>query len=500
MDQVILVDDGVRAISVSQNVGRIEHRILVKPVTVVTKRQMVLLVEGMIHTPEDFVKILAVWPAECHLTRRGISQWHELQEIDDGGVAGSPSLRRCQYSSGSWISNVAETSPLVTSKEKRLVFSDWTAECTPELIALKLIASLILSGEIRIPASGVEHSIAQKFKRIAVEFIGAGLRHYVHYASGVLPKGRAVIAGLDAEFLERIRKREWLIDVGVFIHEIAAVELVTDLILARAVRRNGHASGKRLGITLVYSGSAGPHRSRNEQSELRRVTSIERKVQHTLLLDYLLKRRCRGIHLDFLAGNGNNFRGHAQLQTEIHRERLIRKQFNPAILRSAEAPCLDGQGIFRRLKGRNDVEPLGIRQGSAGESRALLGGDDFRGRDGGSGGVRNPADNASQTLSMRKQRSEQKSKKGNHSVLLHFCFPFRGQPGTTVSAEPGNARSPGASTTRLRLPHQELNKPQNSLERLHCLIIAIYRLNSSVEMDIRGAVSGCQPGNSKALV
>jgi hypothetical protein len=45
-------------------------------------------------------------------------------------------------------------------------------------------------------------------------------------------------------------------------------------------------------------------------------------------------------------------------------------------------------------------------------------------------------------------------------------FPFRGQPGGCTPAMPNLRGVPGASTTRLRLSHHEINMTQHSLRTI----------------------------------
>ena len=72
----------------------------------------------------------------------------------------------------------------------------------------------------------------------------------VHHRPRVLTVFRGVVAGLDTEFLKRIWHGERLIDIRIFIDVIAAVELVTDLILPCPIDRDGHRAGKGFGYPL----------------------------------------------------------------------------------------------------------------------------------------------------------------------------------------------------------------------------------------------------------
>ena len=137
---------------------------------------------------------------------------------------------------------------MIPRKKERPVVNNRTADGASKLVALELISPLVFgrdSGPVRqtrrqggkeVP--GVENRIAQELKRIAVEFIGAGLRNNVDDGPRVLPVLGGVIAGLNAEFLERIREWKRLVDIRVLINVVAAIQLVADLVLPRAVGRN----------------------------------------------------------------------------------------------------------------------------------------------------------------------------------------------------------------------------------------------------------------------
>ena len=102
--------------------------------------------------------------------------------------------------------------------------NDGAAESAAKLIALDAIGSGRRGKEIL----SVEHGIAIELESIAVEIICAGLGDNVHDAARVGAIFRAVVAGLYAEFLERVRERKGLIDVGVFVDIVTAVKLIAN--------------------------------------------------------------------------------------------------------------------------------------------------------------------------------------------------------------------------------------------------------------------------------
>ncbi len=56
-----------------------------------------------------------------------------------------------------------------------------------------------------------------------MKLIGTGLGDDIHHSSSILAVFRAVVAGLHAELLKRVRHREGLINVRILVDVIAAV-------------------------------------------------------------------------------------------------------------------------------------------------------------------------------------------------------------------------------------------------------------------------------------
>ena len=335
---------------------------------------------------------------------------------------------------------------------------DGAAESAAILIALDAIGSARRGKEIL----GVEHRIANEFEGVSVETVCARLGDDVNDAASVGAVLRAVVAGLDAEFLERVGERKGLIDVGVFVHVVAAVELVADGILAGSICGESDGPGESLGGTLIGTSIRRVDRSGDKQSQLRGIAAVQRELRNALLFDDLLQDGRRRIHLESIARHRDHFRGHAQLQAHVYGKRLIREQGNPTFLGDAEALRLHAQVVGRRLQGGNHIEPLRISHGVAKKTPTHFCRGDLRARDWGSSGISDPADDTPQALRVQKQRREQKSEKNKWHILFHVCLPFRGRPATFVSTGPAGRGVPGASTTRLRLSHHGLNATENS--------------------------------------
>src|SRR4029077_17276092 len=95
-----------------------------------------------------------------------------------------------------WVSIRAGLGALITHEKEQVVFGDGPAERAAVLIAFQRVAR----GGKEIP--GVELIIADKFKEVAVEFIGAGLRDGADPAArSASAAGGAHSAGFDFEFL-----------------------------------------------------------------------------------------------------------------------------------------------------------------------------------------------------------------------------------------------------------------------------------------------------------
>ncbi len=158
------------------------------------------------------------------------------------------------------------------------------------------------------------------------------------------------------------------------------------------------------------------------------VAAIERQFGDALLLNNLLDCGRGHVHLQGVAGNGDDFRRRAQLQAKVHRERLIREQNNSAFLRGAKPGRFYCQVIRCGLQRRNDKKSFGIRHSCAREPRAHLHGSYFGIRDGSAFGVGDPAGDAAETLRLRQYRNQQEREDNEQDMLLHFCLPFRGVP------------------------------------------------------------------------
>src|SRR5258708_26428702 len=105
---------------------------------------------------------------------------------------------------------------LKSAKEKELVLDDPAASDAPELVALQRVA--LWRG--RLP--GIELVVAEKIKKVAMETIAARFGDDVHNAARMQSVLRRQRTGLDAEFLNRVRERNWKIHIAEDVIVVAA--------------------------------------------------------------------------------------------------------------------------------------------------------------------------------------------------------------------------------------------------------------------------------------
>src|SRR5258708_7528889 len=121
--------------------------------------------------------------------------------------------------------------------------------------------------------------------------VGAGFGNDVDDRAGSAPIFRAVVVGLNAELLERVRIGEWIVDVGVMIDITSAVEMVVDAIAAGTARRDRLRAGVASTLNGVAAAAGIPGvqigRAGREQNQCRCVASVQREIDNLPLPDYL---------------------------------------------------------------------------------------------------------------------------------------------------------------------------------------------------------------------
>src|SRR6266702_4503656 len=119
-----------------------------------------------------------------------------------------------------------------------------------KLVPLKEVARLD-SIQIAEVVCRIEDTVSDVLKRVTVERIGSAARDDVHDAAGILAVLCVVVAGLNAELLQHVRKGKRGVHVGVLVDVIASVEHVVNLIRPRSIDGHGGDDRKCLGLALI---------------------------------------------------------------------------------------------------------------------------------------------------------------------------------------------------------------------------------------------------------
>src|SRR3989442_1170677 len=99
--------------------------------------------------------------------------------------------------------------------------------------------------EVRL---GVEVTVAQEFKRRAVELSASRSGDDIYHSAGALAVLGVVVTGLNAELLQCVREGERSVHIGHLIDIVSAVEKVVRLVGQRSVHAGDYGGGKRLSI------------------------------------------------------------------------------------------------------------------------------------------------------------------------------------------------------------------------------------------------------------
>src|ERR1035437_8904592 len=177
-------------------------------------------------------------------------------------------------------------------------------------------------GEVRL---GVEESIAQELKCVAMELACAGLDDDVDHRSCALPEFSIVVAGLNAELLQRVREWKRRIGVGHFIHVVAAVQKVILLGGERSVGTGDYSNGKCLSTSLVGSVAlvAGVGDTGNQCDERGCISAVQGQIDDASLVDDLRQGTRGGVDLRSISGDTDGDRGRADHELDIDGSRLV---------------------------------------------------------------------------------------------------------------------------------------------------------------------------------
>ena len=212
--------------------------------------------------------------------------------------------------------------------------------------AAKLVAvDVIRRGREKGPR--VEVAIAQELKRVAMKAAAAGFGDDVDHRAGALTVRGVVVAGLNAEFLYRVGERERRIDVGHFIHVVAAVQEVVRLVRQRSVSAGDDRSRECLPISLVdpIALVGGIDHSSHQRDQRGCISAVQRKIDDASLVDDLRQGASLGVHLRQLAGNGDGLRRRSNFQSDIGGQLLIGLQHDVGLGIGLKTRCGNRQRI-----------------------------------------------------------------------------------------------------------------------------------------------------------
>ena len=213
----------------------------------------------------------------------------------------------------------------------------------------------------------VELAIAQVLERPAVKAVGARARDDVDDGAGVVAVGGAVVAGLDAEFLQRVRKREALVLLEIRVRVARAVEPVGVLPLTGAVGRDAHRAGDGFGRLVA---DRAHHRARNQRLQPRNFAARDRQLDDARVIDDLGNGRGADVHLRRLTRHRDRLRQLTEFERDGQGQALIGRQHDAFPPERAESHKLGRNRIARWTQRRKTVAPVRTRHGCLREPRA----------------------------------------------------------------------------------------------------------------------------------
>src|SRR5207302_825583 len=192
------------------------------------------------------------------------------QRISDRGaseVAGA--LLRGRHGGGLRRPDVLEARALPPDEVEHLVALDRTAGEAAVLLALQKV----FFRREEIPR--VERAIAQVVERAAVQLVGPRARDRIDHGAGAVALRGAVVAGLNAELLQRVGKRERLVLLEVRVRVARAVQPERHLTRLGAVGRQPQRAGDRFPGFLI---DLLKHHAGYERAQLRGVAAVQRQL------------------------------------------------------------------------------------------------------------------------------------------------------------------------------------------------------------------------------
>ena len=256
--------------------------------------------------------------------------------------------------------------PLPASEEEQLVFNDLSAGGRAILIALQTVVNR------REEIARVHVAIAKILEQISVEGVRSGLSHHVDGRPRVGAETRGYGAGFDAELLNRVREREWHVDVGHRVGIVSAVQQIRGAVALSAGDRDAGRAPERLASRVA---AIRVYRRAQRDDKLRRLAIVERQLVDLLLLDHARDRRFLGLHQAGIRGYLDFFGHRAHLHADIDLDVVIHHQYDSGLYVVLEAGGFHFEGVRPHGQVRKNIMAAGVGNGVA--HRAFV---DFRHR------------------------------------------------------------------------------------------------------------------------
>lgn len=213
-----------------------------------------------------------------------------------------------------------------------------SADDAAELVAMDVIGH----GCEVIP--GVEVAVAQELEGVTMELAAARLGHDVNDCAGALAEFGVVVAGLNAELLKCVGEWEWTVDVGHFIHVVAAVEEVIRLVGKCTVGAGDYGSRKCFSIALVDAVAlvSSVDYSGNQRDKRRCISAVQGKIDDASFVDDLRQGAGGGVDLRCIARNAHGLSGGANGHLDIDSYGLVGLKRNTGLRVALKSSCGNG--------------------------------------------------------------------------------------------------------------------------------------------------------------
>ena len=217
---------------------------------------------------------------------------------------------------------LARPRPLIGGEEEHPVPDHRTAERPAVLIALQaIVAPLAVGADRRKRTPRVEPLVADELESIAREPIGARLGDGVHRRGRMHAALRRQAAGRDAEFLQRVGKRERQAGGILRIVVDGAVERIRHAEREPSGHRDVHAS-----LKVAVTRTSRLDRRAGQHDQIRHLPALERQLDDPRLVDDRADARAADVHERRRGFDGDGFLQVADAQRGVDRRRRAHLQ------------------------------------------------------------------------------------------------------------------------------------------------------------------------------